>query len=375
VRATKRYTVMLAAGAVVVALAACSPPSSNGSSSSSGSGGAAKATSASAMGGMDALVAAAKKEGTLNVIALPPDWANYGAIISGFKAKYGITVNSANPNGASQDEINAVNQQKGTDRAPDVLDIGMAVALANTALFAPYQVSTWGDIPASQKEPTGLWFQDYGGYMSIGYDSSKVPTITSVNDLLGSAFKGKVALNGDPTKANAALNGVMMANLAQGGSLDDISKGVDFFHQLKQKGNFVPVQATTATVKNGTTPVVFDWDYLSATHGTDVPSWKVFVPSNAVLGGYYAQAINKDAPHPAAARLWEEYLYSDEGQNLWLKGGARPVRQAAMTTAGTIDATAAAALPQVSGTPVFMSPEQATAASTYLAANWAKAIA
>ena len=63
-------------------------------------------------------------------------------------------------------------------------------------------------------------------------------------------------------------------------------------------------------------------------------NWKVFVPQNAVLGGYYAQAINKDAPHPAAARLWEEFLYSQAatgGQNLWLKGGARPVEQAAMT--------------------------------------------
>ncbi len=373
-RASLRYAqIGLAAGALV-ALAACSPPSSNGTGSTAG-GSAATAKSAADLGGMDALVTAAKKEGTLNVIALPPDWANYGAIISGFKAKYGITVNSANPNGSSQDEVNAVNQQKGTDRAPDVLDIGMAVALANTSLFTPYQVSTWADIPTSQKEPTGLWTQDYGGYMSIGYDSAKVPTITSVQDLLGPAFKGKVALNGDPTKANAALNGVMMTSLANGGSLDDISKGVDFFHQLKQKGNFVPVQATTATVKNGTTPVVFDWDYLSATHGTDVPTWKIFVPDNAVLGGYYAQAVNKAAPHPAAARLWEEYLYSDEGQNLWLKGGARPVRMDAMTKAGTIDTAAAAALPPVTGTPVFMSPDQATAANQYLAANWAKAIA
>ncbi len=373
-RASLRYAqIGLVAGAVI-ALAACSPPSSNGTSSSGGTS-AATAKSAADMGGMDALVAAAKKEGTLNVIALPPDWANYGEIISSFKAKYGITVNSANPSGSSQDEVNAVNQQKGTDRAPDVLDIGMAVALANTALFAPYQVSTWADIPDSQKDAGALWYQDYGGYMSIGYDSAKVPAMTSVADLLGPAYKGKVALNGDPTKANAALNGVMMANLAQGGTLDDISKGVDFFHQLKQAGNFVPVQATTATVKNGTTPVVFDWDYLSASHGTDVPTWKIFVPSNAVLGGYYAQAINKAAPHPAAARLWEEYLYSDAGQNLWLKGGARPVRMDAMTKAGTIDSAAAAALPPVSGTPVFMSPAQATAAQTYLAANWAKAIA
>src|SRR5260370_31837346 len=161
--------------------------------------------------------------------------------------------------------------------------------------------------------------------MSVGYDSAKVPTITKFDDLLGSALKGKVALNGDPTKANAALNGVMMANLAEGGTLDDISKGVDFFKRLKLKGNFVPVQATTATVKNGTTPVVLDWDYLSATHGTDAPTWKVFVPSNAILLDFYAQAISKTAPHPAAARLFEEFLYSDAGQNLWLMGLARPV--------------------------------------------------
>ncbi len=372
---TGRLLTLTAVAATVSALAACSPPSSTPSATSSSGGvNAATATSASAFGGMTALVAAAKKEGTLNVIALPPDWANYGAIITGFTAKYGIKVTSANPNGSSQDEVNAIKSLAGTDRAPDVVDVGMAVALANTNLFAPYQVATWADIPAAQKESTGLWFQDYGGFMSIGYDSSKVPTITAASDLLKPAFKGKVALNGDPTKANAALNGVMMMSIANGGSPDDISKGVDFFHQLKQVGNFVPVQATTATVKNGTTPVVLDWDYLSASHGTDVPTWKIFVPSNAELGGYYAQAINKAAPHPAAARLWEEYLYSDEGQNLWLKGGARPVRQAAMTTAGTIDAASAAKLPPITGTPVFLSPDQATKASAYLVANWAKAI-
>jgi putative spermidine/putrescine transport system substrate-binding protein len=353
---------------VVTLLMACGPSSTVSNSNW------ATATSADTNGGMQALIDAAKKEGKLNVIALPPDWANYGAIISGFTAKYGIPIDSANPNGSSQDEVNAVTQLSGTTRAPDVLDIGMAVALANTDKFAPYKVAKWGDILDSQKEPTGLWFQDYGGYMSIGYDSSKVPAITSVQDLLGAGFKGKVALNGDPTKANAALNGVMMTSLANGGSLDDISKGVDFFKQLNQKKNFVPVQATTATVKSGQTPVVFDWDYLSAAHGKDVPTWKVFVPNNAILGGYYAQAISKSAPHPAAARLWEEYLYSDEGQNLWLKGLARPVRMAPMTTAGTIDAAAAAKLPPVNGTPVFLSASQATAANQYLGSHWAAAI-
>ena len=93
-----------------------------------------------------------------------------------------------------------------------------------------------------------------------------------------------------------------------------------------------------------------------------------------MVGGYYVQAINKDAPHPAAARLWQEYLYSDEGQNLWLKGGARPVREKAMVAAGTIDKAAYAALPKAVGTPVFLTPAQSDKAKAYLTANWAKAI-
>ncbi len=362
-----RRSLGILAGSVIL-LAACggTTPASSGTS-------AASAKSAADVGGISALVTAAKKEGALNVIALPPDWANYGAIISAFTAKYGIKVNSANPSGSSQQEVDAINQLANTDRAPDVVDVGMSVALKNTSLFAPYQVSTWNDIPGPQKEPTGLWFQDYGGYMGIGYDSSKV-SITSIQDLLGPSFKSKVALAGDPTQSNQGLNGVVMASIANGGSVGDVSKGVDFFHSLKLNGNFVPVIGTAATVKAGQTPVLFEWDYLSQSHGKDVPTWKIFLPPNAALGGYYAQAINKQAPHPAAARLWEEYLYSDEGQNLYLKGGARPVRMAAMQTSGKIDTAAAAALPAVVGTPVFMSEAQSTAAGTYIASHWAQAI-
>ncbi|MGD0684145.1 MAG: ABC transporter substrate-binding protein [Streptosporangiaceae bacterium] len=333
-------------------------------------------TSVSAGGGMAKLIAAAKKEGTLNVIALPPTWANYGTIIKDFTAKYGIKVNSANPDGTSQQEVNAIKQENGTAAAPDVVDVGQAVALVNTNLFAPYEVSTWSSIPASQKQANGLWYEDYGGYMAVGY-SSKFGTITSLSQLLSPKFKNAVALNGNPTSANAALNGVMMANLAEGGTASSIAKGVAFFHSLKEAGNFSPVSATGASIKAGTTPVVFNWDYLNLPSYVGVSNWKVFVPSNAVLGGYYAQAINKNAPHPAAARLWEEFLYSQAatgGQNLWLQGGARPVEEAAMTSNSTIDAAAAAKLPPVSGTPVFLTQAQNTAAANYLAANWAKAI-
>jgi len=327
---------------------------------------------------MTKLIAAAKQEGTLNVIALPPTWANYGNIIKAFAKKYGIKVVSQNPEGSSQDEVNAVKSENGTSKAPDVLDVGMAVALVSTSLFAPYQVSTWSSIPAAQKDPKRLWTQDYGGYMSVGYNSAKFGTITSMSQLLGPKFKNSVSLNGNPTAANAALNGVMMANLAAGGTADSIAKGVDFFHSLKQAGNFVPVQATPATIKAGTTPIVLNWDYLNtASVVGQGANWKVFVPSNAELAGYYAQAVNKTAPHPAAARLWEEFLYSQTaggGQNLWLQGGARPVEMTAMTSDSSIDTSAASALPPVTGTPVFLTPTQATSAATYLSAHWAQAV-
>nr|WP_232247993.1 extracellular solute-binding protein [Streptacidiphilus rugosus] len=350
--------------------------SSSHPSGGTGSGKPA-ATSAAAFGGMDALVAAAKKEGKINVIALPPNWANYGKIINDFQKKYGIQVVSSQPDASSQQEINTAKQLAGTDRAPDVFDLGQNVVLANTGMFAPYQVQTWQGIPSQLKDPSGLWTSDYGGYMSIGYDAAKVPAPTSVQDLLKPAYRGKVTLEGDPTQAAAGFYGVVAASLGSGGSPDNIAPGVNFFATLHKEGNFLPITPTPATIESGQTPVVFNWDYLNAATTAQFAGkidWKVVVPKNAVVGSYYAQAINKNAVHPAAARLWQEYLFSDEGQNSFLEGFARPVRADTMQKAGTLDMAALAKLPPRAGTPVFLTPQQLAAASEYLSKHWASAI-
>jgi len=373
-----RRTVVAALAAVtLIGAAACSPPAKTSQNAGAGGVKASSAKSAQDLGGMAGLVDAAKKEGTLNVIALPPDWANYGAVITGFQAKYGLKVISAQPDASSADEITAAKNLSGQSKAPDVFDLSGVVASANTTMFAAYKVATFNDVPANLKDPNGLWVNDYGGYMSIGYNAGKVPAPVTVADLLKPVYKGKVALNGDPTKAGAGFSGVVMAALSQGGTADDISKGVAFFAALKAAGNFLPVDPDPATIKSGQTPVVIDWDYLNVGQGVQLKGtmdWKTVVPAGAVVGGYYVQAINKDAPHPAAARLWQEYLYSDEGQNQWLKGGARPVREAAMVAAGTIDKAAYAALPKAVGTPVFLTSAQNDKAKAYLSANWAKAM-
>src|SRR3954453_17634576 len=141
--------VTLAAMSAAAALTACGPPSDSGDDNSSSGGGtdAKTATSAEDLGGMDALEKAAKDEGTLNVIALPPDWANYGAIIDAFSKKYGIKVQSDQPDAASQDEINAADQLKGTDRAPDVFDLGQSVALPTPAPDGPSRAPTLAAAP------------------------------------------------------------------------------------------------------------------------------------------------------------------------------------------------------------------------------------
>ncbi|MDH6195429.1 putative spermidine/putrescine transport system substrate-binding protein [Mycobacterium frederiksbergense] len=360
---------------VAVGLAACAPPQKGAAGGETDTGvKVAEARSAADFGGMDKLVEAAKAEGELNVIALPPDWANYGELIKVFSDKYGIKVDSALPNASSQEEINSAHQQQGKSTAPDVFDMGQSVALANTPMFAPYKVATFDDIPEKFKDPQGTWVNDYGGYMSIGFDSTKVPPITSVDDLLKPEYQGKVALNGDPTQAGAAFAGVVMVAVSQGGSADDIAPGVKFFAKLNEVGNFLPLDPTPATIESGQTPVVIDWNYLNGTESKKVPGWQVMVPHEALVAGYYFQAINKDAPHPAAARLWQEFLFSDEGQNLFAKGGVRPVRADQMIMAGTADRAAFGQLPIIDGPVTVVTQAQTDTANKYLADNWAKAI-
>jgi putative spermidine/putrescine transport system substrate-binding protein len=371
---TRRMTALAIVALAATALTACSAGADTGAGSDVD---AKQATSAEDFGGMDALVEAAKAEGQLNVIALPDTWANYGKIISAFEDKYDITVNSADPDVSSAEEITAAKNQQGQDTAPDVFDLGSAVALDNLDQFAPYQVANWDDIPEGSKEKTGLWVYDYTGLVSIGYDADAVPAPKSLDDLLGSEFAGKVALNGDPTQAGAAAAGVYLAALQSGGSADDIQPGVDFFQKLNQAGNFLPLDPTPATIASGETPVVIDWSYnnlAAATENEGQRNWKTTVLPGSAVGSYYNQAINVDAPHPAAARLWQEFIFSPEAQNLYLAAGAYPSTLAAMVEADTVDQKALDAVGEMPADLVQFTPEQTEQATSLLAEKWAAAI-
>ena len=318
-RTTKTFAAAVAVASTAVFAAACGSSSGGGSTSSVDW---AKVTHVTASGpdSMANLVKAAEAEGQLNVITLPSNWANYGTIMKDFTAKYHIHITDAIPEGSSGQEIQAIQTEgkKGQKRAPDVVDVGTSFAVEgqNDGLWAPYKVQTWNDIPANAKDPNGGYYADYGGYVAIGYDPSrvKIPP-TSFASLTNPAYKHMIGLNNSPTTAGAAFAAVYAAALANGGSFSNIEPGINYYANLNKIGNFVPTAiGGPSTVQNGTTPILIWWDYLLASEVSPVvKNFKIVIPSDSSYAAYYDQAVSAYAPDPAAARLWEEYLYSTTG--------------------------------------------------------------
>ena len=328
----------------------------------------------------DPLVAAAKAEGQLTVIALPHDWCNYGGAIEAFKAKYGLTVNELNPDAGSGDEIEAIKANKDSKgpQAPDVIDVGYGFGpqLIEEGLVMPYKVSTWDSIPADSKNADGYWYGDYYGVMAFEVNSDVVTNVPQDwADLLKPEYKGLVALSGDPRASAQAQMSVFGAALANGGSLDNVQPGLDFFKKLNDAGNFVPVIAKQATVAKGETPIIMRWDYNALADKAALagnPNIEVVIPKTGVIAGVYIQAISAYAPHPNAAKLWMEFLYSDEGQLAWLKGGCHPIRYNDMVARNAIPAEYADALPsaELYANTVFPSIDQINAAKQIIADQW-----
>jgi putative spermidine/putrescine transport system substrate-binding protein len=323
------------------------------------------------------LVKAAKKEGHLNTIALPPDWANYGEALHNFPRKYGIGITNDNPNGSSAQENEAIRSLKGDSRAPDAVDVGIAFAVsgANEGLYAKYFNLNYATIPRSLKDTRGFWMGDYWGAVSIGYNKTLVANPPKTfKDLLKPEYKGKVAINGSPLSSNSAVSVVIASALANGGSLSDVSAGIDFWASMKKNGNYIPVQTTPQTVASGQTPISLDWDYNNLAYVKEFPAanWGFTVPSDGVYGGPYAQAISAYAPHPYAARLWQEFLYSDQGQIIWLKGGAHPARFADLVARKVIPKAVLASLPSsaIYTKVKFASLSQQTNAKNLIAQQW-----
>ncbi|WP_293781652.1 ABC transporter substrate-binding protein [uncultured Aeromicrobium sp.] len=342
-----------------------------------------EATSVEDGGGMDELIEAAQAEGAFNAMGLYDDWANYGGLLQAFSEKYDIEINNDTSTGSSQDMVNAVVNRQGQDDSLDYLDIGLSFAAEadEDGLLAEYYPQTVEDVPPELRSESGTWINHLGGTIAIGCDTSRVEVCPkNFADLRDERYAGQVAIPGDPTTGESGFMVVQAAAVANGGSFDDIAPGVDFFAELQDMGVFLPVEASAGTIETGETPIVINWDYLLKPIADDLAEsagidLEITLPTDGQVSSFYTASINADAPHPAVARLFMEFLFSDEGQNLLLQGYVTPTRLDAMIAAGTVDQEALAALPNQDGlsapTPTL---EQRTANQEVLTELWTEAL-
>src|SRR5215207_1764986 len=331
------------------------------------------------IGGMDALIAAATKEAELSTIALPEDWANYGEVKKAFLAKYPfLKHNDLTPDGSSAQEVEAIKSNAGNagPQNPDVIDVAFVFGESSKkeGLLQPYKVATWDTIPASLKDPDGFWYADYYGVMAFEVNTAIVTNVPQDwADLLKPEYKGQIALAGDPTGSGQAINAVWAAALGNGGSLDDPMPGLEFFKKLHDSGNLLPVIAKPATIAKGETPIALRWDYNALANrdaSAGNPEIAVIIPKSGSLAGVYVQAISAYSPRPHAARLWMEFLYSDEGQLLWLKGYASPARFDDLKKNGSIPQDLLDKLPKTDVKVGIPTAEQIDKANNAIKSGW-----
>ncbi|MBL9035802.1 MAG: ABC transporter substrate-binding protein [Rhodospirillaceae bacterium] len=283
------------------------------------------------------LIAGAKQEGELTIIAVPHDWCRYADIIDSFKAKYPfLKLNELDPDAGSGDEIEAIKANKDNKgpQNPDVIDVGLSFGPSSKAegLIQPYKVSTWDSIPEGQKDAEGYWYGNYYGVLSFEINADLVPNPPADwPDLLKPEYANMVALDDDPRSSNMSMQSVFASGLsASGGDPDKAAEaGLSFFAELNKSGNLVPAGGNAATLAQGTTPIVLRWDYLALGDRDTLngnPPVTIVVPKTGIVAGVYVSAINAYAPHPNAAKLWMEHLYSDESQLKWLEGYCHPIR-------------------------------------------------
>jgi putative spermidine/putrescine transport system substrate-binding protein len=278
----------------------------------------------------------AQAEGELTTIALPHDWANYGKMIETYKTKYNMKVNELNPDAGSADEIEAIkaNKDSGGPQAPDVIDVGIGYGeqIKTEGVVAPFQVADWDTIPATAKDADGYWWAEYYGVLVFEVSKPAIEvTPQDWEDLLKPDYKGKVAMAGDVLKSNQSVQTVLASGLSStGGQFEGAAEaGLQFWKEVNDAGNFIPVIADQGTIAQGETPLVMEWDYLALANRDTLagnPELEIVLPQTGVIAGPYIGGISAYAPHPAAARLWWDFVMSDEGQNLYLKGYAHPIR-------------------------------------------------
>jgi putative spermidine/putrescine transport system substrate-binding protein len=370
-------------GATLILVAACgstaSPAATTAPSTAPAGSGASAAASPDSAAIIADLATKAKAEGALNSYGMPPDWTNFGEIWTGFLGKYGPAAGTplthTDTDMSSAEEIQKFDAEKNNpvaDQGDIGIQFGPVAVTSNTV--QPYKPTRWDSIPDYAKDPDGNWMCWYTGTISFAVNTALVKNVPhSWADLMKPEYKGTVAIS-DPRNAAQGAMTVLAANFANGGTESNIDPGLKYFDDLNKAGSLTSVAPSKANVEKGEAKIAILWDYNALPMRDDLASKspavpiEVVIPSDGSTQAPYCHIINKYAAHPNAAKLFREYILTDEVQVLQAKKYARPLVQGVQ-----IPADIAAKFPaesQYSAVKPINDWKAAAAAVSRLATDW-----
>ncbi len=314
--------------ALILGLAACAPaatptpaPATEPPATES------PATEVPTVDAMAQLVAAAQAEGTVVSYGLPASWANYGGLVQGFTAQYGITQQDTDMDSGTI--ISTLLAEKSAPVA-DITDLGLNFAklVEDEGLSQPYMNAHWAEIPDYAKDPQGRWSAAFWGAGAFLVNADKVTNIPLTwQDLLKPEYANTVCMKNPGSSATAQMM-VLAAAFANGGDENNVQPGLDFFQQMIANGILNDVSPSTSNIQKGECPIAIQWDFDALSNKDQNPTMnlQVVIPSDGTVAGMYIQFVVAGAPHPNAAKLLLEYEYSDAGQLAYAQGFVHPIR-------------------------------------------------
>lgn len=307
-------------------LAACSEPKATSpaappASSETPSSAAAPAAAMT----LDELAAKAKQEGRVDSVGMPDTWANWKETWADLNSQYGLAHQDTDMSSAQEIAKFAAEKENAT---ADIGDVGAPFGpiAVEKGVVQPYKTSYWDQIPAWAKDTDGNWIIAYTGTIAFIADRQKVQNVPkSWAELKDSPYKITI---GDVSGANQAVNGVLAANYALGGSEADLTPALGYFAELAKQKRLSVADPSIANLEKGEIEVAVVWDFngLNYRDQIDRSRFDVIIPSDGSVTSGYATIINKYARHPHAAMLAREFILSDKGQLNLARGYARPIR-------------------------------------------------
>ena len=279
--------------------------------------------------GERALYAEAAKEGLVVSFDTGPEWANWKVLFREFKRRYPEVEMTYNDLGSAATVVALEKARRRPQADTAYYFAASAVDAARKDVVAPFRPVNFDRLPEVFRESEGRWFTIHTLNIAFVVNTKLVRNVPQGwADLLKPEYKGSVVYL-DPRSTGVGQVGVIAAAYGNGGGIDNLKPGTDYFGRLHAAGNVLRVEGTTPYAKflKGEIPIWISYenDGLKAKHVDGMgDAAAVVIPREASVSAPYAISLVKGAPNPNAGKLWLNFTMSELGQGLFAQGFVRP---------------------------------------------------